>query len=117
MNHPPPSRVPPRIAPLRLQSRNVLSCFPPPENAAVLESAGPPISLAQRRFGVQTLPKTAYSGFLFPDELREKREDSLESSLSCCALKELHTNFYRTRLLPGSCCACRGGSRRLWHAQ
>src|SRR5258708_30173433 len=54
--------------------------FSPPENLAVFESAGPPSSVAQGRFGVQTLPKTLYGSCLFPDELQEKGEDSLESS-------------------------------------
>src|SRR5260370_37798978 len=35
----------------------------------------------------QTLTMTYYGGFLFPDEHQQKREDSLESSLSCCAPK------------------------------
>src|SRR5690349_11076822 len=45
-----------------------------------------------------------------------KREDSLESSLCCCALKGLKTNW-GVRLLTGSCCAGRGRSRSLRDAQ
>src|SRR6267378_4505495 len=49
--------------------------------------------------------------------INQKKEDSLESSLSCCVLKELKTALWKSRLLSGRCRACRGSSRRLWHAQ
>src|SRR6266852_4417803 len=47
----------------------------------------------------------------------KKREDSLESPLSCCAPKELKANLCETRLLPGRRSARRGRSRRLRCAQ
>src|SRR5258708_11536155 len=47
----------------------------------------------------------------------KKREDSLESSLSCCAPKELKANLCGTRLLPGRRSARRGRSRGLRCAQ
>src|SRR5258708_19633878 len=68
--------------------------------------------LSKRGSSVQTFPKTFYGQFLFPDEHHQKREDSLESSRSCCAPKESKHNFYGTRLLPGRCYAGRGRSRR-----
>jgi hypothetical protein len=56
--------------------------------------------LAQRRSGVQTLPKTHFGGVLFLESAKKKREDSLESSLCCCAVKELKLTSVKLAYCP-----------------